>query len=413
MPESSKRLSQLTVALVAASVLLRIVLVPFFGFKDDLNAYEIWTKALAAHGPAHIYDRSVFPAVDYPPGYLYVLWAVGSLREALGATSLVAFRILLKIPDVVADLVLGALTFVLARRWLDRSRALAVTAIMLLAPVAWLDSAFWGQSDVIPAALVFGTVLLALERRFFWSWFLLALALLIKPQGILIVPLLLLWHAARGGRLGSLAGAALAGTTVAYLITLPFTTARAPFAVLRFLFDRYTVGVEKIPFTSEGAFNVYTITRGIYQSDASLAFGIPLHTWSLLFVGAALAAIAIAFGLALRSGVAGAPAERLLVYAVSLTFAAFFVFGSRMHERYLLPSLAFGTLLAFDGALPALAVGTLTFSFAVNCAFILKGFTTGAHHPQTLVAAHAFALLNLVVLAVWAEGYRRRCLARA
>jgi len=398
---------------VAAAVLLRILLVPFFGFRDDIAAYQTWTTALAARGPAHIYDSNVWPAVDYPPGYLYVLWAIGALRRALGANGIVVFRILLKAPDIAADFVLGALAFVLARRWLDRSRALAVSGIVLLAPVAWLDSALWGQSDVIPAALLLGVVLLAFERRFFWSWFLLAIALLIKPQGVLIVPLLLIWHAARGGRFGSLAAAAVAGTTVAYAITLPFTSARTPVAVLRFLFDRYTVGVAKIPYTTEGAFNVYTITRGIYQSDASLAFGVPLHTWALLLVGSSLGAIAVAFGLALRNGVADARAERLLVYAIALSFAAFFVFGSRMHERYLLPSLAFGPLLAFDGAVPAVAVGTLTLSFAVNCTFILHGFTTGAHHPQTLLVAHAFSLLNFIALVVLAQTYRRRLFVRA
>ncbi|GAC1545153.1 MAG: hypothetical protein NVS3B16_14230 [Vulcanimicrobiaceae bacterium] len=398
---------------MALAFMLRLALVPTVGFKDDIAVFSAWATVLASRGPAHIYDAGVVPNVDYAPGYLYALWAIGTLREALGATGTVAFRVLLKLPDVVADFALGALAFAIARRFLTRGRSLAVAAIVLLAPVAWLDSAYWGQADAIPAALIFGAVLLALQRRFFWSWLALAVALLIKPQGVVVVPLLLVWHAARGGSVAKLAGAALAGTILAYAITLPFTPERAPLAVLRFLFARYAVGVAKAAHGSEGAFNLYTVAGGFYRSDALVALGLPIHTWAIVLVGGSLAAIAAGLVFALRRRIAGPDGERLLLYAVSLSFAALFFFGSRMHERYLLPSVAFGALLVFDGRASALAVAALTVSFAVNCAFILNGFSGGAHHPQTVLVGHAFSLLNLIALAALAETYRRRCVARA
>ena len=55
----------------------RILLLPGSGFElrpSRLPGY--WAGNLADHGPSGFYDRGFF--ADYTPGYLYVLWLVGS-----------------------------------------------------------------------------------------------------------------------------------------------------------------------------------------------------------------------------------------------------------------------------------------------------------------------------------------------
>ena len=72
--------------LLALGLVLRLiiayVLLPGSGFKVDVASFNGWAVELARNGPFGIYDRPLF--IDYTPGYLYVLWALGLLAQFLG-----------------------------------------------------------------------------------------------------------------------------------------------------------------------------------------------------------------------------------------------------------------------------------------------------------------------------------------
>ena len=51
------------------------------GFRIDVGDFTAWAHRLASVGPGEFYDPGVFS--DYPPGYLYVLWFIGSVGRAL------------------------------------------------------------------------------------------------------------------------------------------------------------------------------------------------------------------------------------------------------------------------------------------------------------------------------------------
>src|SRR4051794_34029727 len=70
--------------LLAAGFVLRLIiayLLPGSGFKVDLGAFEYWAHNLSDQGPLGFYNRGFF--ADYTPGYLYVLWLVGLVGDAL------------------------------------------------------------------------------------------------------------------------------------------------------------------------------------------------------------------------------------------------------------------------------------------------------------------------------------------
>ena len=60
---------------LALRLIIAYVLLPGSGFKVDVNSFNGWAVELAKNGPFGIYDRPLF--IDYTPGYLYVLWALG------------------------------------------------------------------------------------------------------------------------------------------------------------------------------------------------------------------------------------------------------------------------------------------------------------------------------------------------
>ena len=409
MPASFRRPLAVGVV-VAVAIILRLALVPLKGFAPDVAVFDTWARVLAAHGPLAIYGPDVVPRVDYSPGYLYVLWIVGLVRAAIDPqfTHPVAFRALLKIPNIVADLEAAAIGFAIVRRFASPWRAVAVLAVLLIGPVFWIDSAFWGQADTIAAAFVFGAVLLRLRDRSSLAWLVLALGIIVKPQGAVLIPLFAVRFVMRGGSAWTVARTSLAIAGIAYLVTGPFTTERSPLGVLGFFIDRYLNGVAKAPHASEGAFNIFTIVGPFFTSDTVRFLGIPIAVWSLVLLLSALGAIAWWYARILRGTDDPASVDRAFVYAAALSLAALFFFGTRMHERYLLPGLACASLVAFESPGTTAAVAALTMSFVANVAVIVAGFTGGAHHPQVVLVGHALSALNLIALAVVARGYVAR-----
>jgi len=401
VPGSSKA-ALAVAAIVAVGLVLRLTLLPINGYRDDIAVFETWSRVLAEGGPMAIYGTGVVPRVDYPPGYLYILWLVGLVRRALDPHLLHPnlFRAILKIPNVIADFEAAALGYAIVRRYAPRWHAVGVLAALLIGPVFWLDSAFWGQADTIAAALIFAAILLRLRDRSSLAWFVLALAVLVKPQGVVLVPIFAVRSVMRGYSAASLLRTVLSVGLLTYLATLPFTTERSPVAVLRFLADRYIVGVSKVAHGSEGAFTLYTIVGGFFRSDAQRFAGVPLHAWSIVLVVAALVTITWWLARTMRATTDPRELDRAFVYAAALCLGALFFLGTRMHERYLLPGLACATLVAFEALPTGAAVVALTLSFAVNCALIIAGFSGGGHHPQAVWIGHIFSAVNLVAFAV-------------
>ena len=69
--------------MLAGALALRVILATHTaGYLYDTNTFTAWAAHLAEVGPGRFYADGYF--ADYPPGYMYVLWAAGSLCRALG-----------------------------------------------------------------------------------------------------------------------------------------------------------------------------------------------------------------------------------------------------------------------------------------------------------------------------------------
>ena len=92
------------VILLALGFALRIIIayiLPGSGFANDLAAFRFWAQQLADLGPVGFYHRDFF--IDYTPGYLYALWAIGIVEKVLPSLDLI------KVPAILADLGVAAL----------------------------------------------------------------------------------------------------------------------------------------------------------------------------------------------------------------------------------------------------------------------------------------------------------------
>ena len=171
---------------LALGLALRLIiayLLPGSGFEVDLGAFRYWASNLASEGLNGFYGRDFFH--DYTPGYLYVLWLVGLVGNALGGVG-----DLIKIPPILADLGIGYLAWSMVRELGGRDRlALAAAAVAVLNPISWFDSVVWGQVDS------FGVVFVLLGLRELWrdrperAAIYTVIAAIIKPQLGILIPI--------------------------------------------------------------------------------------------------------------------------------------------------------------------------------------------------------------------------------
>lgn len=158
--------------------------------------------------------------VDYPPGSLIVLWAAGTLYGLYDAelANTPAFTAVINLAPLLGSLVITWLLWRSSREH-GRLRALAFwlnPAVLLAAPVL-------GYQDTIFGAVALGAVLALQARRPVAASALTVAAGLIKPQGVLLVPVLLFVLVRESDWAGRLRAAA-AGLATAAVIFAPWWT---------------------------------------------------------------------------------------------------------------------------------------------------------------------------------------------
>ncbi len=346
---------------LALRLIIAYVILPGSGFKVDLASFNGWAVELAKNGPWGLYDRQIF--VDYTPGYLYVLWALGLVAQVLGGPGAAPGE-LLKVPAILADLGLSLAIFSLAvDLGATRRRALIAAAVFLLVPVTWFDSAVWAQVDSV------GTLVLVLAVRELWrgrserAAILTTIAAIIKPQFGILIPLAAVVIIRRhwverpddGSRLGGgpvrILTTTLAGLVTATLVCLPFGI------TILGLLKQIVETAGGYPYLTVNAYNPWALlsmdgsglaSAGTWIRDAAnpekpadpylALLGVPAVLVGGLLIGAAIVALMVLLWRRHDD-------RRALLVALAVMAVAFFVLPTRVHERYLYPFFALGAIL--------------------------------------------------------------------
>ena len=179
------------VAVLALGLAFRFIIAQLnlgTGFASDRSSFQGWAMDLAKNGIGGFYGRAGF--IDYTPGYLYVLYVIGQVGQAIGAVNP---GDLIKIPAILADIILGWLVWTMILELGGGRRAALIGAALVVAnPVTWYDSVIWGQVDSV------GVIFLLLGVRELWrdrperSAVFTVIAALIKPQLAILVPIVAL-----------------------------------------------------------------------------------------------------------------------------------------------------------------------------------------------------------------------------
>lgn len=378
---------------LAAIGLLEFALLPLFpGLGIDVGSYRAWAARLVDVGPANAYQPGYF--LDYPPGYLYALWAAGALARALelGGT---AERVMIESPAIIAGLVLALVVFAMVWRSGRRLPAYVAMLVVALNPALLFDALVWGQSDSVPALLMTLSVALALESEYELCWGLAALAVLVKPQALLLLPVLGGWALLKG-KLADWARAAMAFAAIAVIAIGPFQIGRP----WNWIFTLYGSTLSYYHETSVNAFNLMALLGGLRQSDTTVVLGFSIYALGM----GMLAALYCFIGYLLWRQAT----RRTLILAAFLALFGSFMVAARMHERYLYPALIFIVPLAVDRAEPwsDLLIGVLaatSAAFLFNLATVKQALEAGVFltpHPAGATIASLVNLLALIAAAI-------------
>lgn len=413
---SGTREGQRFLAVLAVGMLVRLALAPIPIFPHDPQYYVDWGSSLRHH-PLDFYTART--DATYPPLAMYIFFLIDVanflLAHLFGQEPTYVFTqssllvVLEKLPTILVEMATIALVYALARRELQQRWALVAAASYALSPFILGIGPLWGQSDALFTLPVVLACVFALRGKMGWAGAMCALAITLKPQPIVFVPLLLLYAlrwAGRSGALRFLGGFAGTGIVVCFPMLLPPVPQLFAFVG--------NVQRSQLPRTTFDALNFWwvlsntRITGGhliAATHDASAPWLGPLSPSKVgLAIFAACYLVAAAGIWRQRSAV-------VLFSSAALISLSFFMFTTEQRGRYIYPTLILLLLAAVYERRYALIYAATSVLAFLNVAIYITMDMYRVHlerylaRPYRFIYAHLWlvdglAMFALVMMAV-------------
>lgn len=336
-----------------------------------MSDWKAWSMRLAQVGPQNFYSQNYFS--DYFPGYLYILW-IGGLLFNLFSIPIngLYFEFFIKLITTVFDLGSAYYIFKIVHKH-NKSWANLAFILYLLNPAVIFNTSVWGQVDgVFTFFLIFSSYLLTQKKEAFKSTFIYSLGVLVKPQSLALFPISFFWVFKNFTTVKLLKSLAL-GALALILLSIPFFLKNPILGI----FDLAITSQNVYKFTSLFAFNFWSIV-GWWKSD-EMSFIITYKLWGVILYLISTVLIIIPF---LKKKVDSSQ----YYFAASLSFLSFFLFLTRMHERYLFPFLAFILIAAMVKKSKFLLASYITVSILhfVNLWFVYYNYNFNPTHANNM-----------------------------
>jgi len=349
--------------IIFIATILRFALAPFGQYDTDHTVLAFRAARLAQLPLKSLYATNQ-GVIDHLPGDLWFLWYASNFYNALAPDSDFrshGFLIITKAIPILADAGAAFALFLLARDLAGPKAGVLAAAMYAFNPGPIFVASIWDQWDAISVGALLFSVWFFLRRRFALSAALLTYASIIKPQysalGLLYALAFIRWQilpiirAARDREnddaglsalarpLGRVIGAVTAALVTAAAVLVPFGVGfwpfRTQFGIVSRLHFVYLIHDE----TSLNAFTIWaTPLAGNGVNDWQLHFlGMETGFWGRVLLALGLLAV---LGLWWRRGT-----ERAFIWACLASTFCLYMLPTRIHERYLLPTVAFAALV--------------------------------------------------------------------
>lgn len=339
---SRERSDRLIIITLVISLCVRIYLSQFNGYKVDIIDFKLWSQDIYNVGITNFY-KSIWS--DYTPFYLYILWIVGAIYKLLSPSfdiSTTLFTVLIKLPANIADIFTAFLIFKILRKYADFKTAYFGMVIYAFNPAIIYNSAIWGQVDSINTFFILLVIMLMVSDRLELAGIFLAVAILTKPQSLVMLPFIvtLMIKDLVSKNRRSLRLALFRFTEICVLSIFVFIFLALPFFVngsITGLIKMYTSGYGQYAFNSVNAFNFWGIL-GFWKPDNITILLLSYKIWGYILFGLLFTYLLVCI---IKNGDRKENKRDIQIYfAGAILLFGFFMFFTRIHERYLFPMFA-------------------------------------------------------------------------
>ena len=327
-----RKISSNCLLLLACALFIRLLLSGLIrGFSTDINCFTGWSRMLFSDGIGKFYTSEAFH--DYPPGYMYVLWVLGALRNLFHLSDYYSFAsmMIIKFPAVLCDVITGLLVYRIGREKIGESKALISALIYLFNPAILINSAVWGQVDAIFTLFAAISIYCVYKKKMTWSYIAFCIGFLIKPQIVFIAPVILLgiiehvfMHEFSWQKFFRNLIAGLCSIGGLFLLILPFG--------IKEVIAQYTSTITSYPYASVNAYNFWTMLGLNWKQQSTRVLGLPAQYWGMVFI-VCIYLLMVWFWLKRKNDMT----KYFFMGAFAIT--GIFTLSVRMHERYMFPAL--------------------------------------------------------------------------
>ncbi len=381
-------------------IFIRLSSIALPSFRIDMTDWQSWSQRLVELNPTHFYSPTYFS--DYFPGYLYILWFLGWIFNSIFPHLSIfsqGFESILKLFTNIFDFATAYYIYKIVYKY---QKKLATTSAIfyLINPALMFNSSVWGQIDGILTFFLIYSVYTLLElEQIAKSNLSFALSILLKPQGLSIFPIMIVYLIGNFNlrRYKSI----LLIPLILILLSMPFFL-KDPILGLFHLTQKST---NVYPYTAMFSYNFWSFV-GWWVKDYIKFFDLTYQSWGLILYFSAL--ILIILPLIIKKGLRN---NYLVYFALALASFSFFLFPTRIHERYLFPLFSFLLIVASIKKSFQLyfIYGILSFIHFINIWYVYYYYNYVYQFPEyssfsiykfLAVNYNGFSLLNIALFGV-------------
>ncbi|MDH7475907.1 MAG: NPCBM/NEW2 domain-containing protein [Microgenomates group bacterium] len=322
---------------------IRLLLIPFSGFKADIAFWKGWGLAVADKGILWLAENTNY---NYPPGFAYVLFLINKIYklfadpyniESYWSDGNLLYLFLFKIIFIAADIGIVYLLIKISKLITQKKKnnqkiskwVLFLPLFYFLNPASFFDGAHWGQVDQFGLLLFLLVIFFLIKEKITEASVIFSLSYMMKFQNIIFIPLfyLFVWKKySLAKMIDSLKWSAL----TLLIINLPFLISKRADLLIKLL----TINNNYFPFYSLYAFNFWWILSGLDGMkiyDTNLIFGITTaRNFSVMLFSFFYALVVLLIIKSKKENLM----KNFLLSATALVFF-FFHLLTQSHERYL------------------------------------------------------------------------------
>lgn len=327
--------------LFVVHILVSIYIAKHYRGDWDMAVWINWLSLLRKYGLFETIRR--FGTVNYPPVTVVTLFIYQKFVSVHGHDIFNLHQsFLTKLPILLLDFVTLLLLFIAFYKrpsW----RYLLVLFLVLFNPVTLIIGPLWGQWDIALVAPMVASLVLIWDRPA-WSGAFYALALLVKQQAIIFIPVLFIVVVHRLAKERAWRPVVRALVGLAWPLAITFVILGMKGALWPMIKHTYLNSVGLFTWVTMHAFNIWYGVIGVnpQTNDQSIWFaGLSYRHVSIFALGIITLAV---LWLHFRSRTHDTAI--ILTSALVISFA-FFMVPTEMHERYLLPAVIVACMLVY------------------------------------------------------------------